>query len=299
MVVMGIYDRDYERNGGYGQAPGMHLSAPQSMTMQIVVFTACVYLAQMIFGPTGWVNQHLALDARWYMRPWQFYQLLSYGFLHSQHSIQHVLFNMYGLWLFGRAIEQRYGRQEFLSFYLSAIVIAGLIWSASTLLSDKPSGGLIGASGGTVAVMLLFAFNFPHRTLLLMFIFPVPMWVVGCLIVFSDVFGAVNYRDVSQVAFLAHLGGAGYAFLYYRLGWNPGRWLANAYSDISSTRSRSKAKLRIHEPEGVDSKDEESETDQRVDEILKKIQEQGQESLTRVERRVLEKASQEYQRKRR
>jgi len=286
---MGLYDRDYGRES----QPGMHLSAPQSMTMQIIVFTGCVYLAQMIFGQTGWVNRFLALDPLWFKKPWQFYQLLSYGFLHSLQAIQHVLFNMYALWLFGRDLEQRYGRREFLSFYLSAIVIAGLVWNVATLSSGEPSGGLIGASGGTVAVTILFALNFPHRKLLLMFILPIPMWVLGCIIVVSDAFGAFNYSDMSNVAFVAHLGGAAFAFLYYRSGWNPGRLLANLYAGSSSKRARSKAKLRIHDPD-----DKQSSTDQRVDEILKKIQEQGQDSLTWRERRVLEKASQEYQRKR-
>jgi membrane associated rhomboid family serine protease len=264
------------------------------MTMQIIAFTGCVYLAQMIFGPTGWVNQDLALDTLWYKKPWQFYQLLSYGFLHSLQAVQHILFNMYGLWLFGRDIEERYGRREFLSFYLSAILIAGLMWNVSTLLSGETRGVLIGASGGTVAVTILFALNFPHRKLLLMFLFPVPMWAIGCIIVFSDAFGAINNSDINNVAFMAHLGGAGFALLYYRTRWNPGRWVFDKVSSLSSAQSRSRAKLRIHAPD-----DDDSESDRQVDEILKKIQAQGQDSLTRRERRILEKASDAYQRKRR
>jgi hypothetical protein len=39
-------------------------------------------------------------------------------------------------------------------------------------------------------------------------------------------------------------------------------------------------------------------TDSRVDDILRKIQEHGQDSLTRAERRILEEASKEYQKRR-
>lgn len=292
IVAMGLYDRDYGRSS----EPGLQLSRPQTITMQLVVLTGCVYLAQMIFGPTGWVNQNLALDTLWYKKPWQFYQFLSYGFLHSLQAVQHILFNMYGLWLFGRDIEQRYGRQEFLSFYLSAIVIAGLVWNLSTLLSGDAGGGLIGASGGVVAVTILFALNFPHRKLLLMFLFPIPMWVLGCIIVLSDIFGALDNSDISNVAFMAHLGGAAFAILYYRFRWNPGRWLFDKYSSLSSAQLRSRSKLKIHAP---DDEQDVSKSDEQVDEILKKIQAEGQDSLTRRERRILEKASQEYQRKRR
>ncbi len=286
---MGLYDRDYGRDS----QPGLHLSAPQSMTMRIIVFTVCVYVAQNLFGRAGWVNQFLALDPLWYQKPWQCYQLLTYGFLHSLQAIQHILFNMYALWLFGRDLEQRYGRREFLTFYLSAIVIGGLVWNGVTLAQGGASAGLIGASAGTVAVTILFAFNFPHRKLLFMFLFPMPMWVLGCIIFFSDAYGALENSDMSNVAFVAHLGGAAFAFLYYRFGWNPGSWMANWYTASASKRSRSTAKLRVHDPDS-----EGSATDQRVDEILKKIQEKGQDSLTWRERRVLEKASQEYQRKR-
>jgi len=128
-----------------------------------------------------------------------------------------------------------------------------------------------------------------------MFLFPMPMWVLGCIIVSFDAFGALNYRDVSNVAFFAHLGGAVFAYLYFRFGWRVSNWLP---SNFSLPKTTNRAKLRIHEPDSGKS-DGESDTDRRVDEILKKIQEQGQESLTWRERRILEKASQEYQRKRR
>ena len=55
-----------------------------------------------------------------------------------------------------------------------------------------------------------------------------------------------------------------------------------------------RTKLRIHDPED----EPDSKTDDKVDEILRKINEQGQDSLTWRERRILERASREYQKKR-
>jgi hypothetical protein len=57
---------------------------------------------------------------------------------------------------------------------------------------------------------------------------------------------------------------------------------------------RRRPKLRVLDPDTLDRESTES----RVDEILKKIQEHGQDSLTRSERRILEQASREYQRRR-
>lgn len=292
-VAMGLYDREYGRYDDYGQRPGVHLSAPRTMTMKVILFTAGVYLLQLMFGLSGWPNQYFSLESNWYQQPWKVYQLLTYGFLHSQLGLQHILFNMYGLWLFGRDIEQRYGSREFLTFYLTAIVVAGLVWSLSTLATGQPSSGLIGASGGVVAVTILFAFHFPHRTLLLMFLFPVPMWVLGCIIVISDAYGAAYHRDVSNVAFFAHLAGAAFAFAYYRSGWRLSRWLPE---NVSMPSVKRRAKLRIHDPGELEQTN--SDTDDAVDDILRKIKEQGQDSLTWRERRILEKASREYQKKR-
>ena len=119
------------------------------------------------------------------------------------------------------------------------------------------------------------------------------MWVLAIFIIGSDVMGAMG-SSLSQrggnVAFTAHLGGALFAFLYWRGGWKLENWLPQKWS---LPRPRSKSSLRIHEPD-----QESPETNQQVDEILKKIQEHGQDSLTRRERRILEKASKEYQRKR-
>jgi hypothetical protein len=96
-------------------------------------------------------------------------------------------------------------------------------------------------------------------------------------------------RPNSGVAFTAHLGGALFGFLYYQWGWRFERWLP---SGSLAKRFRAKPKLRVIDPDQIDS------TDSRVDEILKKIQEQGQDSLTRGERRILEQASREYQKRR-
>jgi hypothetical protein len=137
-------------------------------------------------------------------------------------------------------------------------------------------------------MVILFAMNFPHRTVLFMFFIPMPMWVLAVIIVGMDALGAVNRSG--DVAFTAHLGGAMFGFLYYQWGWRLERWLP---SGSLAKRLRPKPKLRVIDPDQVDS------TDSRVDEILKKIQEQGQDSLTRGERRILEQASREYQKKRR
>ncbi len=59
-----------------------------------------------------------------------FWQYITHMFMHSQVSLMHIGFNMFGLWMFGSPLEQMWGRNKFLFFYFSAGIGAGLIYSA-------------------------------------------------------------------------------------------------------------------------------------------------------------------------
>lgn len=56
-----------------------------------------------------------------------FWQPISSMFMHSVTSPMHILFNMIGLWMFGSALEERWGKIKFLSFYMITGVGAGLV----------------------------------------------------------------------------------------------------------------------------------------------------------------------------
>jgi membrane associated rhomboid family serine protease len=284
---MGLYDRDYQRAGRYEEEPGFHLGAPSTMTTKLLVVTCGFYVAQLATRPGG-VTDWLALDADWYQRPWQAYQLLTYGFLHSPDDLWHIVLNMFALWLFGCEVEARYGSREFLAFYLAGIVVAGLVWTVAELPTGAPAA-MMGASGAVSAVVILFAVNFPYRTVLFFFIIPMPMWVAAVIIVAMDALGAVNRSG--NVAYTAHLGGAAFGYIYYKWRLRLERWLPGQ-AWLGGLRRR--PKLRVVDPEDVDY----NTTDRRVDEILQKIQEHGQDSLTSRERSILEEASREYQRRR-
>ncbi|HEX8349309.1 MAG TPA: rhomboid family intramembrane serine protease, partial [Hymenobacter sp.] len=60
-------------------------------------------------------------------QPWQF---VTYMFLHDPNSFTHVLFNMFGLISFGPLLEQRWGAERFLMFWLICGVGAGALYSS-------------------------------------------------------------------------------------------------------------------------------------------------------------------------
>src|SRR5262245_2782190 len=78
---MGIYDRDYQRDGYYDRQPGFYLGAPRMMTTNIILVTCALYVLQFLAG--RWYENAFALHADWFRRPWTAYQLLTYGFLHD------------------------------------------------------------------------------------------------------------------------------------------------------------------------------------------------------------------------
>ena len=53
------------------------------------------------------------------------WQPLTHMFMHG--DIYHILFNMFGLWMFGTPLEQMWGKQKFIFYYLSAGLGAVLI----------------------------------------------------------------------------------------------------------------------------------------------------------------------------
>ena len=55
------------------------------------------------------------------------YQLVTYMFLHDTSSFSHLLFNMFGLWMFGKDIELFWGKNRFLIFYFVTGIGAGII----------------------------------------------------------------------------------------------------------------------------------------------------------------------------
>ncbi len=291
---MGIYDRDYYRQ----EQPGFVVGRPRSAVVILILINAAVWLADALFaGESHWICRHLALEVGTLAKPWMWWQFVTYGFVHDYHGISHILWNMLALFFLGRAVEELYGRAEFTRLYLVLVVVGGVAWAAVNFFRPGTSGAwLVGASGAVTGVVILFALNFPRQTILFMFVFPMPAWVLGVLIVLADVWGAIFDRPDAPVAVAVHLAGAAFAFLYFRQRWNFGALLQGR---LAWPWFRSRGRLRIHRP-GQDRETSDAELrEKEVDRILEKIHREGEGSLTRKERRILESASREYQERRR
>ncbi|MBN2579869.1 MAG: rhomboid family intramembrane serine protease [Pirellulales bacterium] len=295
---MGIYDRDYYRES-YPESRGLHLRAPRSMAATLIVINVAIYLVDAIFfGKAMPIQDALALHSSDLPQPWLWWRFLTYGFVHD-YSPMHIIFNMMQLFFLGRYIEQLYGKWEFLRLYLAALVASSVGWVGGTWLIQRfqnqpPSGfELVGASGAICTVVILFVLNYPHVK---MMIFPIPIpikaWVLGTMLILFNLFGSTSSED--NVAYGAHLAGIIFAWFYFYFRWNIGR----AFSWLEAIpRHWGRPKFRVRRPDDEDGGDS-APLRAEVDRILEKIHRQGEDSLTRQERRTLEQASREFQRRR-
>jgi len=160
----------------------------------------------------------------------EIWRLITFQFLHA--GVAHVVFNMLGLWVFGRITEQGIGSaRRYLAFYLICGIFGALMYLllnllgiiAATfgytnipgLLPGNATMPLVGASAGVFGVIMAAAYLQPQTQLQLLFP-PIPIKIKTlaygyvCLAIITVLF---NWNNAGGEA--AHLGGAfaGYFFI--------------------------------------------------------------------------------------
>jgi membrane associated rhomboid family serine protease len=312
---MGIYDRDYYRREG----PSFLASFTDrgKVCKWLILANVICFVLQLVtrqrvpaeyghlvdYNVSGWFTQFFLLDVDAVLHG-QVWRLLTYAFLHDENGLLHIVFNMLFLWWFGSDVEDLYGPREFLAVYLTSAVVGGAAFVLGHV-AGLPGTLCLGASGAVTAVMVLCAIHYPTRIIYLFFFLPIPIWAFVAFQVANDLFGLLGATG-SNTAFSVHLGGAGFAFAYYKLHWrllswwpSPGAW----------RRRRARARLRIYREEeepptplrvgAPAERDVDEQLEARMDAVLQKVQDHGLESLSENERNILLQASEAIKRKRR
>lgn len=208
-------------------------SAFPPIVKNLIIINVLVWIAQLIYDKqdgvlTMWLTSKLALfpidDPSF--KP---YQVVTHMFAHSSYAyispvdssivFFHILFNMFGLFMFGRILENVWGPKRFLFFYL----VCGIGAAATHLIMQYIMGegaAAVGASGAVMGVFIAFAYLFPNTELYIMFI-PIPIKAKWAMLGFVaiDLFGGLGRLGDSNVAHFAHLGGALTGFIIVLI-WN-------------------------------------------------------------------------------
>jgi membrane associated rhomboid family serine protease len=207
----------------------------------LLIINVLIFLAQLAFGD----STELRISSLFGLHDvhsvyFRIYQVVTYMFLHG--GWDHILFNMFALWMFGSVLENYWGSKRFFIFYMvcgigAAICDLGVMYLANAhLLADLNSPFLtqehaediystlnsptIGASGAIFGCLAGFGYLFPNSEILILPIpFPVKAkWVVigyGAI----ELFAGFRSSPGDNVAHWAHLGGALFGILLV-MYWN-------------------------------------------------------------------------------
>ncbi|MDE2804795.1 MAG: rhomboid family intramembrane serine protease [Gemmatimonadota bacterium] len=175
----------------------------------LLIANALVFLIGLAVGRGLIIDLFAFSPGRLADRPWG---MVTYMFVHA--GLWHLLMNLLFVFFFGPPLEERWGSDMFIKFYL----VCGL---GGVLLSFAFSGAtIVGASAACYGLMLAFALAWPEQPVYIWGMFPVRVkWLVAFLVALSFASAIGPSRD--GVAHLAHLGGAVAGFLLVKSGWMP------------------------------------------------------------------------------
>lgn len=194
-----------------------------------------IILNLIVFGLQNFIpgfTQNFALH--FYKSPdFEPYQLLTHMFMHG--GISHIFFNMFGVYMFGAAIEMRLGDKKFLLFYLLTGFGAVFLhmgsqfwenyetvtqletWYSEAIITDKQlSNGYmntfsvtLGASGALFGLLTAFGLLFPNQKIFLLFL-PIPIKAKFFVMFYAayELFQGFQSAPGDNIAHFAHLGGA-------------------------------------------------------------------------------------------
>lgn len=245
------------------------------------------------------------------MGPFSFHvwQPFTYMFLHA--NFMHLFCNMFAVLMFAPAIEERWGGQKFLFYYLVCGVGAALIQELVWMMAGH-GGWTIGASGAVFGVLLAFGWLFPEIKMFLLFI-PIPIpsrFFVGLYAIF-ELLAGISDKASDNVAHFAHLGGMLFGALliwYWRRtgrdgydGEDLGSYLKqrfHAWRDrirklirFEKNEQKQYSSYHYQAPIREDKNKERPQRSPEVERLLEKIRQGGYESLTQEEKDRLFKRS--------
>ena len=211
-----------------------------TVTKNLLIINVLAFLGMKMLKPAMGVDLNDLCGLHFFMASdFHIYQLVTYMFMHA--NFEHILFNMFALWMFGCVVERVWGPKKFLFYYISCGIGAGLMQECAQMVSiylDFNSQSplpvteafavmhqyatqlnaltTVGASGAIYAILLAFGMTFPDERI---FLFPLPIpikakwFVIGYAAI--ELFSALATPG-DQVAHIAHLGGMLFGFLMIR-----------------------------------------------------------------------------------
>jgi membrane associated rhomboid family serine protease len=228
------------------------------------------------------------------LRPWT---LITYMFTHK--DLLHILFNMLWLYWFGTIFLEYLDQKKLVSVYLLGGITGAIVYIISfnifpvfdQVVSESVA---IGASASVLAIVVAIAVYVPDYSVNLFLLGRIKIkWVALVIFILTSVMDF----SVNSGGKLAHIGGAGFGYLYttnLRRGLDLGKGL-NKVIDFFATLFKPRKKMRVtYKKRATDYEYNKARAVQQeqINKILDKISKGGYDSLTKEEKDLLFSESQ-------
>jgi membrane associated rhomboid family serine protease len=228
-------------------------------------------------------------------RPWT---LITYMFTHK--DVWHILFNMLWLYWFGKIFLEYLDEKKLVALYLLGGITGAIVYILSFNIFPAFTGMIdgssaIGASASVMAVVIGIAAYVPDYTVNLILLGRVKIKYMALAIF---VLTSVMDFSVNSGGKLAHIGGAFLGYFYMlnmRQGRDMGKWISRII-DFFATLFKPRKKLKVTYKKKVATEYEynkiKTDRQKNINSILDKISKGGYDSLTKEEKEILFKESQ-------
>ncbi len=189
-----------------------------------VIWFVGVVIAQEFILKNNMVFNTFGLSAGGVLESFKLWQPVTYMFLHSM-GIWHILFNCLIIWFIGSELEKIWGQKEFLRYYFTCGIGAGMLYVIVINLAVNLFGlnpGLmevptVGASGAIFGLLVAYGVIFGERTIFFMMLFPMKAKYFILLLGAIEVFTLITSGFGGVVNNTAHLGGFAVGLFYIYL----------------------------------------------------------------------------------
>jgi membrane associated rhomboid family serine protease len=236
-------------------------------------------------------------------RPWT---ILTYMFSDTNAGLMRIISNMLWLWAFGYVFQQYLGNEKLIPTYIYGGIMGAVVFIAahyfiSPLKGNITHAGLIGANAATMAVAAATTMIAPDHRFFTQIRKGIPIWVLLAVYIIIDFAGVASMEAAHS---LSHIGGAIMGVLVVfllRKGMDTTVWMNQLYNWmlnlLSPPKKDTKASIKNKVFYNTGDRKPFSKTmnvnQQKVDEILDKINLLGYDALSEEEKTVLKKASEE------
>lgn len=292
------------------------LGQPDNALMWLFVFNVVFFLILLTIKAAISVNDNS--DAVFYSQVLNWFSLPAevsilanrpwtvLTFMFSDVELFRAISNMLWLWAFGSILQNLTGNTKLIPVYLYGGFAGAVFFIIATysIPSNKAiidTANILGANASVMAVAVAATMIAPQHRFFKHIRGGIPIWVLTLIYIAIDLAGVATQPAAQPIA---HIGGAFAGFLFVKLlqnqvdgsVWMNGfyNWFINMFTPRkTNTADRTKEKIFYNTGNRTPYNKTANVTEQRVDEILDKISQKGYDHLSKEEKEILKRASED------